>query len=189
MRRAVSSSLAALAAGALLAACGDDEPTGGQAATDTAAATTDGGAMEQQGFDAHLEPLNDSGVEGRAILSQLGSRLRIQITAEGLVPRREHPQHIHRLESGAAGSCPTEADDADGDGIVSLDESLASYGPVALELEPFPRAGREGDASFQGTFELDPDLEPLTDRVVVLHGLGRGSGYDPSVPVACGRIR
>lgn len=161
------------------AGCGQDGPA------EMPARTTGGG---QQGYEARLEPLNESGVEGRAILSQVGRTLRVQITASGLAPRKQHPQHFHRLPSGEPGACPTSTADEDGDGVVSDGESLPVYGPVALELDPFPAADGTGRVSYQGTFDLPPELEPLTDRVIVLHGLELEEAYDPTVPVACGRI-
>jgi hypothetical protein len=162
------------------AGCGEHEGAGAEAET-----TTRGG---QQGYEARLAPLNDSGVEGQAILSELGDTMRIQITARGLVPRREHPQRLHRLETDKPGECPTKAADEDSDGVVSLEEALPAYGPAALELKPFPTASRDGSVSFQGTFDLRPDLKPLSTRVIVLHGLDVRGEYEPSAPVACGRI-
>jgi hypothetical protein len=142
----------------------------------------------QETFRARLSPLNGSGARGRAILSQLGSTLRVQLTATGLVPRQEHVQHVHRLETNEPGKCPRRAADANGDRVTGLEESLPAYGPVALKLEPFPRADRRGDVDYQATFELSAELEPLTDRVVVLYGRDIRHVYDPTVPVACGRI-
>lgn len=180
---------------AMPAGCGDDdesgdgttEAAGGTSGTETDGATGPTGGS-QQGFRAQLRPLNGSGASGTAIFSQLGSTLRVQITARGLAAGEEHPQHVHRLEDGAPGECPTEVQDQNGDGIVSAEEAEQAYGPVALELAPFPSAGGDGGLSFQGTFDLEPELEPLSDRVVVLHGIEAGGDYDATVPVACGRI-
>ena len=145
-------------------------------------------AEGQEAFRARLAPLNGSGARGRLILSRLGSTLRVQLTATGLVPRQEHVQHVHRLETGERGACPERAADVNGDGVTDLEESLPVYGPVALKLEPFPRADRQGEVEYQATFELPAELEPLTDRVIVLYGLDVRRVYDPTVPVACGRI-
>lgn len=181
MSRAFARVLLVLAAGTMLAACGEgDSSTEGAPDSGTAEGEETAG---QQGFDARLEPLNGSGVRGRANLSQLGSTLRVQSTLAGLEPREEHVQHVHRLEGGAAGECPPE-----GGGMVSLDEATEAYGPVALKLDPFPRASGGGDISFQGTFEMPPELEPLTDRVIAIYGMDVDGVYDPTVPVACGRI-
>lgn len=185
--------LAALAL-AVPAGCGDDDEeaaiggaTTGTATGETTATETDGGGG-QLGFRAELEPLNGSGVSGTAIFSQLGRTLRFQITAAGLQPEEEHPQHLHRLEDGAPGECPTEVQDENGDGVISAEEGEAVYGPVAVELAPFPRADADGDLSFQGTFDIDPELDPLSDRVIVLHGIELGGEYDSTVPVACARL-
>jgi hypothetical protein len=197
--------LAALAL-AVPAGCGDDEPatdgatetaadetsdTAADEATETAAdetTETDGTDGGQQGFRAELEPLNGSGVSGTAIFSQLGRTLRVQVTAAGLQPEEEHPQHLHRLDDGAPGECPTEVQDENGDGLISDEEGQAVYGPVAVELAPFPTADADGDLSFQGTFDIDGELEPLSDRVIVVHGLELGGEYDPTVPIACARL-
>jgi hypothetical protein len=161
----------------LLAACGGGEapapmdPTGGQ-----------------ETFHAGLGPLNGSGARGRAILSRLGSTLRIQLNATGLAPGQAHVQHLHRLETGEPGECPERTADANGDGVTGLEESLPVYGPVSLQLAPFPRSDRRGSIDFQATYELPAELEPLTDRVIVLYGLNIRGVYDPTVPVACGPI-
>ena len=199
MRTTGIAMLAALAL-AVPAGCGDDEePATGDGASETAVdetadtaadetTATDGTGGGQLGFRAELEPLNGSGVSGKAIFSQLGRTLRFQITAAGLQPEEEHPQHLHRLEDGAPGECPTEVQDENGDGVISAEEGEAVYGPVALELAPFPAADADGDLSFQGTFDIDPELEPLSDRVIVLHGIELGGEYDSTVPVACARL-
>jgi hypothetical protein len=199
--------LAALAL-AVPAGCGDDdEPATGDDANETAVdettetaddettetaddetTETDGTGGGQQGFRAELEPLNSSGVSGTAIFSQLGRTLRVQVTAASLEPQEEHAQHLHRLEDGAPGECPTEVQDENGDGVISDQEGETVYGPVALELAPFPTADADGDLSFQGTFDIDAELEPLSDRVIVLHGIELGGEYDATVPVACARL-
>lgn len=179
-----AAALALLLATVTLASCGSDEPTtnGGEG---TAAPTDEAGTREGQlGFDARLEPLNGSGAGGRATLSQLGSTLRVQTTLSGLAPGEEHVQHIHRLESGKPGECPP------GDtGALTLQDALGAYGPVTLKLKPFPRADGRGRASFQGTFQLLPDLDPLDERVVAVYGMEVDGVYDRTVPVACGPIR
>lgn len=196
-----STILVMLAAAALAAGCGDDdEAADGGGATETApgettgaapgetTATDEGGGGGQQGFRAELGPLNGSGVSGTAIFSQLGRTLRVQVTAAGLQPQQEHAQHVHRLEDGAPSECPTEVQDENGDGLISDQEGQSVYGPVALELAPFPTADADGDLSFQGTFDIGPELEPLSDRVMVVHGLELAGEYDPTVPVACARL-
>jgi hypothetical protein len=177
VRRRRASTVALGVCVALLGGCGEGEAPAPSEPTDG-----------QEAFRARLAPLNGSGARGKAILSRLGSTLRVQLTATGLVPRQEHVQHIHRLETGETGACPGRAADVNGDGVTGLEESLPAYGPVALKLEPFPRADRRGEIDYQATFELPAELEPLTDRVLVLYGLDIRRVYDPTVPVACGRI-
>lgn len=191
-RRAQSTgaAAAAVAAGVVLAACGGgasdatgDSPSGRGSVGDAEPAD------EQRSFRARLGPLNGSGAEGEATLALLDSTLTARLDANGLEPLQEHVQHIHRLEGGEPGRCPTEAADGDGDGMVSLEESLPAYGPVAVKLEPFPRADGQGRVSFEDTLEAPPGVEPLTDRVIVVYGRDVRGVYDPTVPVACGRIR
>ena len=175
----------ALAAGVALVACGG----GGQPGTGGAEEQQESSTAGRESYRASLEPLAGSGAEGDAILSQQGSTLRVRLRARGLEPRQEHVQHIHRLENGEPGACPARANDDDGNATPSLDDGLAAYGPVGLKLDPFPRAGRRGRTSFRGAFALPSDLEPLSDRVVAVYGRDIDGVYDPTVPVACGRIR
>lgn len=123
------------------------------------------------------------------MLTQTGSTVRVHLSAVGLEPRQEHVQHVHRLEGGEPGACPGESGDRDGDGTLALDESLPAYGEVAVALEPFPRTGDGGKIEYGESLALEPEVEPLSDRVVVLYGLAMDGVYDPTVPVACGRLR
>jgi hypothetical protein len=181
MTRRNAAPLLLLALALLLAACGGGSPgAGGEDPADVG---------EPRTHHARLDPLNGSSVEGRAEMVQLGPTLRVRLRATGLEPRQLHVQHVHRLDDGRPGRCPSPSADADRDGRVSLDEALPAYGPVALKLEPFPRPDRGGGVAFEGEFELEPEIEPLPDRVIVLYGIDVRGVYDPTVPVACGRIR
>jgi hypothetical protein len=172
---------ALLATALLLSACGGgSSDAGGEGGPE-------GG--EARLHHVRLDPLNGSGVRGEAALAQLGPSLRVRLTATGLEPRQLHVQHVHRLENGRPGRCPPRSADADRDGRISLHESLPAYGPVALKLEPFPRTDGDGRVAFRGDFDLEPGIEPLTDRVIVVYGMDVRGVYDPTVPVACGRIR
>ena len=111
-------------------------------------------------YFADLQPLNNSGVSGRARLELLdGNRLLVEIVASGLTPDQPHAQHIHgRFSNGATGSpvnsvTPTLANDTDGDGFIEVLEGAAAYGPVILPLSSPP--AQNDDPSTQ-TFPTAP---------------------------------
>lgn len=145
----------------------------------------------------NLDPLNESGVQGKAILIQRGTRLRVVIVARGLEAGMLHPQHIHGLDGDTEGACPPPeaADDISGvpeeagdpDEFISLEEGAPFYGPVLLPLTPFPNAAN-GVVTYHQTFTVSGDLGDLSDEVIVLHGMTLDGGYAPTLPVACGGI-
>lgn len=182
----------------LLGACADgEETTDVGTGTETPATDTDtetdtgteatGTEPAGETFTVALAELNDSGVSGEVTLTVDGDELTVEIEASGLEADQTHPQHIHGPEDGAA-TCPGPDADEDGDGTITVQEGAPAYGPVILGLEPFPNVGSDGEVSFSETFELSGELDPLTDRVVVLHGLTVDGEYDASLPVACGEI-
>ena len=133
-----------------------------------------------------LRPMNGSGVKGVARLLLDGRRLGVDSIASGAVPGRMHMQHIHVPEGDVEGKCPTPAADADGDGFVSLEESVGSYGAPVVSLEPFPMP--EGpDWQYEQVLTMPKGVE-LDRGVVVLHGLSVHGKYDELMPIACGVI-
>lgn len=150
-------------------------------------------ALAHQGvkhYQASLAPLNNSGVTGTATLTLDGDQLTVAIQASGLEANALHPQHIHGfMENKRNSTCPTQADDMNGDGIVDLGEGLPDYGPVLLPLTPFPTAP-DGTIAFEQTYTVDPkELGPLQNRAIVLHGLTVDGEYIATLPVACGQIK
>ncbi len=146
-------------------------------------------------FTVDLDPLNNSGVSGKATLTLEGNHLTVEIYAKGLEANRIHAQHIHGLEDNSNATCPTLTADTNQNGIVEIGEGLPYYGPVLLPLEPFSEAP-DGMIKYEQTFILGEDeviayedLKPLPHRVIVLHGLTVGGEYVGSLPVACGEIR
>jgi hypothetical protein len=133
-----------------------------------------------------LDPVNDSTVAGTARLARAGDELLAWLSLGGPIGGREHMQHIHLPEGGAAGSCPTLEQDEDGDGIVSLEEGAPAYGTPAVSLEPFPQP-RATVFQYAQRLRVDEAL-PLDRGVIVVHGMDVGGAYDPTVPVACGAI-
>jgi len=143
------------------------------------------GAQQTQTFTATLRELNDSGVTGTATITQQGDQITVAIQATGLEANQVHVQHIHSLEGAGDSTCPDASSDADGDGIITLEESAPDYGPVQLALEPFPNAP-DGTISFSGTFDA-PDDDMATNAVVI-HGMSVDGTYEGTLPVACGTI-
>lgn len=167
------------------------------ALTLTASAFAKGGNVQK--YRVTLEPLNDSGVTGMAVLTRLPGQLKVQVWAYGLAPHRVHMQHIHGFMDGSQAMVPTAAADTNGDGYVDLAEALPVTGPVLLALEPYPTAKKVNFIVFTWVYrgaqlkKLMLDDVPLSRRVVVLHG-GYWSPvygepqYSETLPVAAGKI-
>ena len=156
-----------------------------------------------------LRPLNNSGAQGQATLRLSSDQrtLTISIKASGLEPGGQHISHIHgRSEGGRAidSTCPTQAEDSDGDGFVELDEGGVKYGPILVDfmnVDP----DMDGIVDFQRTITLTGSEQalPLELRHIVIHGktvpAGPGAGtpgevdgengYLTVLPVLCGEIR
>jgi hypothetical protein len=168
-----------------LAACGDDD-----AQRDTTAGTP-ARSERPAAKEAHirlvqLEPLNRSGVHGIARLLLDGRTIGVVASVEGASQRQTHMQHIHLPEGNVDGSCPTAALDADGDGIVTLEEGAPAYGAPAVSLEPFPKPD---EPAFRYTNTVPAPRGLALDRgVVVLHGRPLRGAYDELLPIACGAI-
>lgn len=157
-------------------------------------------------YKANLGELNDSDVYGLAYLRLDGDKLETTVLGFNMTPNMVHPQHIHGFDDDSMNStCPTEAADTNGDGLVSLEEGAPFYGPVILSLyEPideFPVANSWGMVTYNRTFHLgvtefeeegqNPTAEtllPLVNRAIVLHGMFVGDEYVATLPVACGQI-
>ena len=166
----------------------------------------DMGSSIMRTFTANLNPLNNSGVTGKATITVENNTLTVNIWAEGLEPNMVHPQHIHGFKANNRNStCPAPSDDKNGDGLVDLVEGLPSYGPVLLELylpvDEFPKADADGKIHYERTFSLGEvefeeegqvisyaDLKPLQNRAIVLHGMTVDGEYIATLPVACGMI-
>jgi hypothetical protein len=166
----------------------------------------------QQLFFVDINELNVSGVEGTALLALRGNELTAFISATGLTPGQIHPQHIHGFANDQiVARTPTIAFDeaafgGDEDGLVELAEGLDTYGPILLNLTPFPTAPN-GAITFATTYNLTnaqlDTLQPLQIREIVLHGMnvlpgvGAGTpgevngtgGYITVLPVASGEMR
>jgi hypothetical protein len=133
-----------------------------------------------------LEPVNGSGVRAVARLLLDGRRLAVDSVASGATPGQAHMQHIHLPDGDAEGRCPTRELDADGDGFVSLEESVSVYGAPAVSLEPFPMS--EGPDWEYEQIVTVPKGDELDRGAVVLHGMPVRGRYDELMPIACGVI-
>ncbi|HEV2771539.1 MAG TPA: hypothetical protein VGV57_01710 [Thermoleophilaceae bacterium] len=146
------------------------------------------GVADAVRYSAELQPLNDSGVEGRARLSREGEHLTVRVKADGLTRHQVHGQAIHGFVADReAAECPSEEF---GEDRIGPKEGASQYGRRLRKLEPFPTVRSDGDLNYQLTFNIDPDkLDPLESRTIVLRGTSEGGKYRPELPVACGRIR
>jgi Cu/Zn superoxide dismutase len=157
-------------------------------------------------YRAMLTELNNSNASGEATLTRRGNTLMVHITATGLEPGGPHLSHIHGLSKGKAAvdsTCPTQAQDSDGDGFVELAEGQVKYGPILVDfmnIDP----DQDGTVDFTTTIQLsgNQDVIPLQMRHIVIHGLTVGAvgagtpgevdgtaGYKTVLPILCGEIR
>lgn len=142
-------------------------------------------------YQSTLNPLNNQNGSGMATVSIQGDTATINVTWSGLAETFmdgpfPHVQHIH---IGARGECPTQADDQDGDGVVSVPEGAPAYGDIGTTLslkgDTSPAAATDinvapggGSVEYNRTIQLsEATLDSLAEGtgVVVVHGL------DPSL--------
>ena len=95
-----------------------------------------------------LNPLNSSGVTGRAKVTAEGRQVQVKIKARHLAPNLPHAQHIH-FGSKARNECPTIADDANGDFQLTTTDGAPAYGPVRVSLTT------SGDTSAKSVLAVD----------------------------------
>ncbi len=142
-------------------------------------------------YRATLRALNGSGVSGTIDVQLTGNVLAVTVDAHGLEPNQVHYEHLHGSHS-TPSTCPTAAD-ANASGIITLDRTLQIVGPVALGFRPYPPADKHGAVRWSHTFDLDSgvlwDITPLTQHVIVFHGMTYQGTYDTVLPVACGLIK
>ena len=157
-------------------------------------------------YQASLGTLNQSGVTGTGMVTLDGNTATVMIEASGLLAGAPHAQHFH---IDAMGTCPTDADNKDGDAFLSTTEGEPAYGAIGtsltltgdtspdsgLAVDRFPTA-EGGSLSYNRTFELSDDVHKAFEAgtaVLVLHGFDEnGSGtydgdvksdLDPSLPM------
>lgn len=142
-------------------------------------------------YSIALEPLNDSGVTGTAVLTLADDgSLEITIEADGLAAGLPHAQHIHGdTDLTNDFSCPGPDADTDGDGFVNVAEGLPHYGNIhislttegdttpdsALAVDRMPTADQDSRVSYIRNLAADqlPDgtAAAIRNLHVVLHGM------------------
>ena len=142
-------------------------------------------------FRVKFDELNSSGVKAEATLQVSSGGLTVTLNGVGRVPQQIHPQHIHGFAAQTS-TCPTAANDTNGDGIISFAEGTPAFGPVQVDLQPYPTPANSGGAThYRMTFAASAvpfTVSELTQKTMVLHGDFVGGIYDASLPVACGRV-
>jgi CHRD domain len=165
------------------------------------AAAADGSAQ------ATLRPVVLNGVEGNgtAMASVSGTTLTVQVAASGLLADAPHAAHIH-FGADARHECPTEADNTEGDTLITS-EGVPAYGTIVVSLttqgDTSPASGLAVDrmpvgASFdysRGDVQVSQDVADAIvagESVVVVHGVDHDdsgaydgdamSDLDPSLP-------
>jgi hypothetical protein len=167
-----------------------EAPTAGSGTLDRQL-TRQNNAAAAQIFRVDFDELNGSGVKARATLQMNGGDLMVTLEATGRVPEHVHPQHIHGFAAQTS-TCPTLANDTNGDGVISFAEGSPSFGPVQIDLQPYPTpTNSAGATTYRMTFiasQIPFSVSDLTQKTMVLHGDFVGGSYVASLPVACGRV-
>lgn len=167
-------------------------------------------AFADESVQVKLDALNNSGASGTATLTATGNGdLKISIRSKGMVPNSPHAQHLHGAVNSMDFHCPPMSADKDGNGFVSTEEGLPSYGDIFISLtskgdttkasglavDRFPVADGEGNLSYERTIEVDDaTVEGLKNLHIVQHGLDLNdngeydaeagqSSLDPSLPL------
>lgn len=152
-------------------------------------ATPAGAVHEGTTYVATLGELNNSGASGDVYVevSADGETMTVTLNAVNLNLDGPHAMHIHAPVSNgtvSASSCPTMADDANGDGVLTVLEGAPRYGGVqvsltttgdtspasALAVSRFP-AGNTVNY-YQTNIAIPDVLKPNLGKVhVVVHGI------------------
>ncbi|WP_024475486.1 CHRD domain-containing protein [Arthrobacter sp. CAL618] len=138
-------------------------------------------------YSSNLGQLNGTTGTGTVTVDVEGTTATVNLEVSGLAETfmdgpYPHVQHIHGL---AMGTCPTDADDANADGIVSVTEGAAKYGGIQTTLTTsgatgpeeglnLELAGQGGSYTIQRSFEINQGTQDALDAgtaVVVVHGL------------------
>lgn len=105
----------------------------GQAAGDSTADRDHAHHHHGTEVEGRLDPLNNSGVTGRAMITVRGRSLNVHYNAKRLAPGLPHAVHIHYGEE-ARHECPNVARDTNHDFRLNVAEGLPDYGPIVKSL-------------------------------------------------------
>ncbi len=153
-------------------------------------------AQDPEEFRGTFGQLNGSGLSGEVSVTLTGTSAEVTLNVDGVVDL-VHAQHFHG-EYGVENTCPTDALDVDGDGLVSTVEGVPSYGAVkaslvtegptdesyALAISSFPVASG-GSYDYTRTIEVPQELaDNMENMIVVVHGidLDDSGEYDGDAP-------
>ena len=147
-------------------------------------------AMADESVQVELLELNKSGATGTATLTALDNGdLKISVRSTGMVPGSPHAQHLHGSTDGMDFHCPDASADTDGNGYVSTEEGMPSYGDIfvslttkgdtsrasGLAVDRMPAADSRGVVTYNRTIagaDLPPGtVDHLKDLHVVQHGI------------------
>ncbi|MCY1141583.1 hypothetical protein OWR29_26600 [Actinoplanes sp. Pm04-4] len=147
-------------------------------------------ALADESVHVKLLELNNTGASGNATLTALNNGdLKISIRSAGLVPNSPHAQHLHGSATGMDFHCPDMSADTNGNGYVSTEEGMPSYGDIfvalttkgdtakasGLAVDRMPTADAKGNLAYDRTI-ASADLpkgtiEHLKDLHIVQHGV------------------
>ncbi|MFZ0663762.1 MAG: hypothetical protein WAM66_13790 [Acidobacteriaceae bacterium] len=160
-----------------------------------------------QVYVAHLRPMNTkvTGLKtsGEARFTIHGDELTISIELHHAPPDIVHWQHFHGFKDGRDASCPTQAADANHDGIIDISETEPASGTTMVPFDEDPAAmqvaqGTYPKASAGGTYRyrevvslkaletafgkaFDGQHLDLSRRVVMIHGVPSSANLPASV--------
>jgi len=140
---------------------------------------------------------------GEAKFVTRGNTLTISVEVKAAPPGITHWQHFHGFKDNHAATCPTEAADMNGDGIIDLIETEPMSGttmvpfddvPVAMDVAhgAYPKASAAGTYMYRKPVSLkgltaafakviDDRKLDLDHRVVFIHGVSPDAKLPPSV--------
>lgn len=165
------------------------------------------GAESTVTYLATLQPMNTSvtGTQttGQARFTVTGDTLTIDVSVKGAPADTVHWQHFHGFKDNRDATCPTQAADANHDGIVDLIETGPTSGttmvpfdndPAAMDVAhgTYPKAAADGSYEYHATVSVkaleaafakafgDQELD-LDRRVVFIHGVPADTKLPASV--------
>ncbi len=146
-------------------------------------------ADEGDSVTLRLDSMKGSNATGEAALTPTADGgLMVSIKAKNMVPNMPHAQHLHGDFSGKDFTCPTPSADTDGDGFISIEEGVPTYGGVkisltttgdisgesGLALDRFPVADADGNLRYSRTLTAAELPEGTLDNIANLHIVQHG---------------